>query len=119
MAEGSDTYKGLAVPLNGNFEITGQVAATDIMTITGAASQTGDFIVAQTQNGTERFVVEDGGRVVIGAEYLNFGTVPTTAPTTGLSAGDLMLVQTAANTYYIACADATSQTIWKLQLSNN
>jgi len=119
MAEGSDTFKGLAVPLNGNFEITGQVAATDIMTITGAASQSGDFIVCQTQNGTERFVVEDGGRVKIGAEYLNFGTVPTTAPTTGLSVGDVFLLQTAANTYYLAAADATSQTIWKVALSNN
>ena len=45
MAEGSDSFKGLGVPLFGDFEIKQRTAATDIMTITGASGQTGDFIV--------------------------------------------------------------------------
>jgi len=82
MAEGKDTFKGLGVPLNGNFEITGQVAALDIMTITGAASQTGEYIICQTQNGTEELSLKKGGRI-------GFGSIPTTNPTTGLVIGDL------------------------------
>ena len=65
MAEGTDTYMGLAVPLYGESEITQQTLGNDILSITGAASQTGDFLVLQNSSGTERFVVEDGGNVVI------------------------------------------------------
>jgi len=82
MAEGKDTFKGLGVPLNGNFEITGQVAALDIMTITGAASQTGEYVICQTQNGTEELSLKKGGRI-------GFGSIPTTDPTTGLIIGDV------------------------------
>lgn len=65
MATGSGTFMGLAVPLFGEFTITQQTGATDIMTIEGGDGQTGDFIVARTSSGTERFVVEDGGNVAI------------------------------------------------------
>lgn len=65
MTVGNSTYMGLAVPLFGEFEITQTTAATDIMTLTGADSQTGDFIVARSSTGTERFVVQDGGNAVI------------------------------------------------------
>lgn len=59
------TYKGLAVPLYGDSQITGQTAANDILTITGAASQSGDYLVIENSSGTEAFVVEDGGNVAI------------------------------------------------------
>lgn len=65
MTVGNSTYMGLAVPLFGEFEIEQTTAATDIMTLTGADSQTGDFIVARSSTGTERFVVQDGGNVVV------------------------------------------------------
>lgn len=65
MATGSDTYMGLAVPLYGDFQITQRTAATDVMTLTGASGQTGDFLVLENSSGTERFVVEDGGNVVV------------------------------------------------------
>lgn len=65
MATGNSTYMGLAVPLFGEFVIKQGTGATDIMTIEGGDTQTGDFIVARTSTGTERFVVEDGGGAVV------------------------------------------------------
>ena len=63
MAEGTSTFMGLAPALLGESEIKQQTAATDIVTITGAASQTGDYIVAQNSTGTEHFVVSSSGLV--------------------------------------------------------
>jgi hypothetical protein len=65
MAEGTKTYEGLAVPLLGESEIKAQSTTADIVTLTGASGGTGDPIVFQTYAGTEAFVVEDGGNVVI------------------------------------------------------
>lgn len=59
------TFMGLAVPLYGDSNIINQTAANDVLTLTGASAQTGDFFVAETSAGTEVFVVEDGGNVVI------------------------------------------------------
>lgn len=61
MAEGTKTYKGLAVPLYGESEIQQQDSATDILTITGASAQLGDFLVCQNSSGTEQFVVDKDG----------------------------------------------------------
>ena len=145
MSEGSDTYKGLAVPLNGNFEIQG-ITALDIMTLTNAASTSGDFIVCQSQNGTEVFVVEDAGNVTVGGEgltitsggltvtagdltvsagdivvgdghYLRFAGELTTKPTTGLTLGDMFVYQ-AANNYKIGvCTDTAANNVWALALA--
>lgn len=65
MAEGTNTYMGLAVPIYGESEIQQTTLGNDILSITGVASQTGDFLVLQNSSGTERFVIEDGGNVVI------------------------------------------------------
>ena len=63
MAEGVKTYMGLAVPLYGESEIQQQTVATDVLTITGGASMTGDFIVMQNSTGAELFVVSSSGLV--------------------------------------------------------
>ena len=63
MAEGTKSYEGLAVPLFGESEIEQQTAATDILTITGATSQSGDFIVLQDASGNEKFVVSSSGLI--------------------------------------------------------
>lgn len=54
---------GLGVPILGESEITQQTAATDILTLTGAASMTGDFLVMQNSTGTELFVVSSSGAI--------------------------------------------------------
>ncbi len=85
MATGTSTYMGLAVPLFGEFVVTQQTGATDIMTIEGGDTQTGDFIVARTSTATERFVVEDGGNVVItqgGAADIGLSITRASTPTT-------------------------------------
>jgi hypothetical protein len=137
MAEGSDTYKGLAVPLFGDFEIRGRTAATDIMTITAASGASGDFIVCQTVGGGEVFVVDAAGAIsasggdltvtsgdiVLGTatNYLRLPATITTAPITALTKGDIFLgfgnttrpqigicISTAANTLWYITADTSA-----------
>lgn len=129
MAEGSDTYKGLAVPLFGDFEIKQRTAATDIMTISGASGQAGDFIVCQDSSGTEKFVVDASGNVTAAgtlaltgvATLADFpvinGTVATTAPTTGLTTGEFFWYD-AANVRQLAVADGAG-TLWRVAMTNN
>lgn len=63
------TFMGLAVPLfpDGPVLIDGQsgTAADNILVLESAASQTGDFIVCRNSSEVEKFVVEDGGGIVI------------------------------------------------------
>ena len=76
MAEGTKTYNGLGVPLFGESEIEQQTAATDILTLTGATSQSGDFLVLQDVSGNELFVVGSNGQIslaVNGTASTNFG----------------------------------------------
>jgi len=62
MTVGNRTYEGMAVPLKGESKIEQETAANDILTIDGAASQAGDFIVCRDSDGAEKFVVDkDGG----------------------------------------------------------
>jgi hypothetical protein len=63
MAKGTSSYMGLAVGLSGEHEVTQTTAATDILTITGATSQTGDFLVCQNSTGGENLVVSSSGLV--------------------------------------------------------
>jgi len=116
MAEGTDTYNGLAVPLFGDFEIKQRTAATDIMTITGASSQTGDFIVAKAA-GTEVFSVEDSGRIVA-ADWPRFSvTALTTLPAAGLEVGQLFWADTDNLRTFGIGLSATS--IYKIALTDN
>ena len=63
MAEGTSTFEGLAVPLFGESEIKQQTVATDILTLTGASGQTGDFLVLQNSTGTENLVISASGAI--------------------------------------------------------
>ena len=63
MTVGTSTFMGLALPLFGQSEIAQTTLGTDILTITGLASQTGDFIVARNSTGGEEFVVSSSGLV--------------------------------------------------------
>lgn len=63
---GSKSWAGGAVPLDGESEIVQQTAATDILTITGAASQSGDFLVCRSSAGTEEFSISSAGALVLG-----------------------------------------------------
>jgi hypothetical protein len=84
MASGTDTYMGLAVPLNGDFSITGRTAATDTVTIASPLSATGVPLNITTSTGTRRFAVTAAGTLLM--------RVFTTRPTTGLTKGELMVL---------------------------
>ena len=62
------TYMGLAVPLFGESQIEQQTLGNDILTLTGAASQTGDFLVCENSAGTEKFWVDKDGGVSMGGK---------------------------------------------------
>lgn len=126
MAEGSDTYKGLAVPLWGESEIVQQTAGNDILTLTAVTGASGDFLVAQTAGGGEVFVVGaagevsaageialDAGAQIQSAQYLRFSTPPTTPPTTGLETGDLFLVfnNTTTGAALAVCVDGSGNSL--------
>lgn len=105
MTVGTKTFKGLGVPLWGEFKITQITLGTDIMTIEGVASQSGDFIVCRNSSETEKFVVDVNGDVTTAGTAISmsggaagtpalvgFGTLCTTAPTAG-TVGQLFLLQ--------------------------
>lgn len=108
MATGNATYMGLAVPLYGEFTITQATGATDIMTIEGGDGQTGDFIVARTSTGTERFAVTAQGRLQL--------RMFTTKPTTGLAKGELMLLFHGSSPKLGVCTSTAGNTIKMIRL---
>jgi len=116
MTIGKDTWNGGAVPLNGDFRIRQRTAATDIVTISGATGQTGDFLVCE-KAGTEYFSVEDSGRVVAADWPVFNGTIATTAPSTGLTTGQIFFYD-AANVRHFAQADSAG-TLWRVAMTNN
>src|SRR3972149_3983536 len=94
MAVGTSTYKGLAVPLNGEVELRQDTAATDFITLTGDASISGDYLVCRTGS-TEVFVINSAGAIAAGSittgvgvagvrletpKTLKVSTPPTPAP---------------------------------------
>ena len=117
MATGKDSYKGLAVPLFGDFEIKQRTAATDIVTIAGASGQSGDFIVAQVDGDTEVFVVEDSGKIVSADWPVFAGTVASTKPASGMTTGQVFFYA-AANVYQLARA-ASATTLWRVAMTHN
>jgi len=94
MAAGDKTYGGLGVPLEGEFEIKQVTLGTDIMTITGASGQTGDFIVCRDVDHAEVFVVDAGGINMPATRYIGFASLPTTAPATAITRGDIFVMET-------------------------
>jgi len=87
MAEGNKTYDGLAVPLFGESEIKQQTAATDILTLTGATSQAGDFLVCQTATGTENMVISSSGLLTSVAGGTFAGVITGALSSSGVEAG--------------------------------
>jgi hypothetical protein len=92
MAEGNSSYRGLAVPLAGESEIKQLTAATDIITLTAITAATGDFLVCQTAGGGELAVIDANGYLTVQRLVIGSVNSPITAPTTGLTKGEMFLV---------------------------
>lgn len=97
MATGTGTYEGLAVPLYGESNITGVTAANDILTITGAGSQSGDYLVCEGSTGTEVFVVSSAGAVTAASTLSVGGSVSLASPIAKMVLGTVALASLASN----------------------
>lgn len=106
------TWMGRAVPLNGESQIYQLTAANDILTLTKVTSGTGDFLVLENNSGTELVVIESDGDVNIAAgAYLNLGSTVTTAPTTGLTKGDLFVAFSTSSPVLGICTSTAANTV--------
>ena len=63
MTTGNSAWNGLGMGLNGEYEMTQQVAATDVFTITGASSISGDFFVCRDSTPTDLMWVNSKGAI--------------------------------------------------------
>lgn len=99
MTTGTSSWHGLGMGLNGEYEMTQIVAGTDFLTLTGASSISGDFLVFRQSDGTELSYIDSKG-----AFYVRNSVTDTAA------AGAYMGVDargtindTSAGTWYAGC----------------
>jgi hypothetical protein len=69
MSEGKGTWEGLGIPRLGEYEQVQQDPTLDVVTLTGSTGQTGDFIVCQDSDGSEKFVVSSSGGMTFANEF--------------------------------------------------
>lgn len=138
MAEGSDSYKGLCVPLLGDFEIKQKSSTLDAMTITGASGGSGDYIVCQSYSGTEAFVVGTAGATVAGTATITGAltqtgvatfaekpilnaAVASTVVTTGMTTGEIFFYDKTSNTqtHRVFAVARNDGSAWRLNMTNN
>ena len=100
MAEGNETWEGGAVPLFGESEIQAQTAANDILTLTGATSQSGDYLVIQNSTGAELFVFQGMGSS--GNNGLLIQASATGAVAAGAEVGNAVLVKGSSKSIFNA-----------------
>jgi hypothetical protein len=118
MAEGTNSWNALALPLNGNYEQKGISSTLDMATLTQVSGGTGDFIVCQSAGGGELFVVARSGEVTLGggvtvpaAQYINWAATVTTAPTTGLTKGDMFVAFATSSPVLGICTSTAGKTL--------
>ena len=96
MAEGNTTFEGLAIPLSGEYEKVQQVVGDDMVTLTGKASMTGDFLVCQTSAGSEVFVVDVDGALTVGSSITGTQQSLTVSATTMVAGLNIVVSSTGA-----------------------
>ena len=80
MPTGSNAYKGLAVPLYGEFEQVGQTTANDQVTWTQKGGATGDMMVWRSSAGTEYSLIDASGSLILKDNIgLEFGSLSAAA----------------------------------------
>ena len=85
MAPGTGTFKGLAVPIFGEFEQIGATTANDQVTWTQKGGASGDMMVWRSSAGTEYLLIDASGSLILkDSNALEFGSL-------GNAAGDMVL----------------------------
>jgi hypothetical protein len=74
MAEGTNSYMGIAAALNGENTFTAINSDNDVITIQGASGQAGDLLVVQTSTPTEVFIVGSTGAATLGSTLVVSGS---------------------------------------------
>lgn len=77
------TWEGLGLPRLGEYEQEQQNIATDMVTLAGATSMTGDFFVCKNSLGTERFVIESGGNTTVAHASSNVNAMAVNVTSSG------------------------------------
>ena len=86
MAKGKGTFMGLAVPLSGEAEMVATTAANDILTLTGASSQTGAYLAGVTSAGVEEIVLAG-----VSSSSVEAGIKVSVTSTGAIAAGALLV----------------------------
>ena len=86
MAKGKGTFMGLAVPLSGEAEMIATTAANDILTLTGASSQTGAYLAGVTSAGVEEIVLAG-----VSSSSVEAGIKVSVTSTGAIAAGALLV----------------------------
>jgi len=96
MAEGTGTFMGMAPPILGEYEQKQQTAATDMVTLTGAASMSGDFLVCQNSTGTEQLVISSSGLITSAAGLSISGVISVALASSNVNAVTVNVTSTGA-----------------------
>jgi hypothetical protein len=102
MATGNKSYEGLAVPLFGESNIVADTAGNDILTITGAGSHTGDFLVCRDSDETELAVIDIAGNITGTSLDITGQVEVASIAVTGIGTEDIPLGQAGITTYSVA-----------------
>ena len=101
MATGTDTFEGLCLPRLGSYQQEQQNIANDMMTLTGKASMSGDFLVCENSSGTELFVINKEGDIEATDIVASGDAQGATLTCTGIGTLDFSAADTGAATFTV------------------
>ena len=101
MATGSGTFEGLSLPRLGEYQQVQQTIGNDMMTLTGKASMSGDFIVCENSSGTELFIVNVDGDIEATDIVASGDVQGATLTCTGIGTLNLAAADTGAATFTV------------------
>lgn len=101
MATGTDTFEGLALPRLGSYQQEQQAIADDMVTLTGKASMSGDFLVCENSAGTELFVINKDGDIEATDIVVSGDLQSATLTCTGIGTLDFAAANVGTHTYTV------------------
>jgi len=110
MTAGTISFMGKALPITGNATMTGETAATDVLNVTGLATQTGAYFnatVSSTAAITAGDTDQNAFNVTVGAFALN-GAYAVTGQSTGTVQAFCIVHGSKAPSYFISVGATTA-----------